>query len=84
MSSAVSTLSKLAPSLGRLPANDERSTLDKMISLNCRPREASAAGESANAGQSGTDPASRRASESVTSAPSSCPSPARLRRRMPG
>ena len=55
-----------------------------MISRNRLPSWASAAAESPNAGQSGTDAPSRRASSAVTSAPISRPSAAKLRPTMSG
>jgi hypothetical protein len=74
MSCAVSTLANATSSRRRDPANDARSTFDKMISRYRLPSAASASRESGNAGQSGTDPPSRAASSSVTSAPRWSPS----------
>ena len=70
MSCAVRMAVNRTPSRSFDPANESRSTLDKMISLNRSASAASAAGESSNAGQSGTEPPSVAASASLTGAPS--------------
>ena len=66
------------------PANESRSTLDKMISLNRPASRSSASVESGKAGQSGTDTASDSASASLTGTPSSVPRSAIDRARIRG